>query len=439
MVMVALAIGLGGGGTVNPQTEMLLQFLIALLLLPLTISSKWQRGLGAIPRAMLLLAGLILVLPVLQLIPLPPSIWHALPGRTIELQSLTLVQAGQTWMPLTMAPSRTFASLLAMLCPVLLMLQVSRLSLRGRNWLCVTITVGAVLSLVLGVLQLSHTGGWSWSLYSQFSEGYLVGFQANHNAEADFLLISILAMGVLVTTRLGDGRHHGLTWVGFLFILLALVIGLLMTGSRTGIALGLPILALLGFMLWPMLRNKKTARWGLGGIVGALVIGGAAISQLQSVQKVIARFFLTKEARWDLWADTWFAIHQVWPIGSGIGTIVPMLEAAERLDVVDPSRPVRAHNDWLEWILEGGLPGVILLGLVIIIIATVAIRAFMEASRAGSPPARRAQVIFGCGVLIVCGLHSIVDYPLRSMALATLAAIAVALLVTPAAVQRSSS
>lgn len=439
IVMVALAIGLGGGGTVNPQTELVLQFLTALLLLPLVISSKWQRGLGAIPRTMLLLAGLILILPVLQLIPLPPSIWHALPGRTIELQSLALVQADQAWMPLTMAPARTFASLLAMLCPVLLMLQVSRLSVRGRNWLCVTIMGAAIVSLLLGVLQLSHTGGWTWSPYSQFSEGYLTGFQANRNAQADFLLTAMLAVGVLTSTRLGDGRHHVLTWAGFLFITLALVIGLLMTGSRTGIALSLPTCVALGFMLWPLLRNKKSAWWGLGGIVGALVLGGVVLSQLQSVRKVAARFFLSKEARWDLWADTWFAIQQVWPFGSGIGTIVPMLEAAERLDVVDTTRPVRAHNDWLEWLLESGAPGVIVLSLIILVIGTVAIRSLIEASRPGASPARRAQVIFACGVLIVCALHSIFDYPLRSMALATLNAVAAALLIPPAAVQQKRS
>ena len=437
MVLIGLAIVLGGGGTVNPHTETILQFLTAVIIIPLVVSASWQRGLGRVHVGAQILAGLILLLPVLQLIPLPPAIWHALPGRAVEVQSLALVQADRSWMPLSMAPARTFASLLAMICPILLMLQVSRLSVRGRNWLCVTIMAGAIVSLLIGVLQLSHTSGWTWSLYSQFSEGYLVGLQANRNAEVDFLLIAILAVGVLVTTRLGDGKSHLLTWTGFLFILLTLVIGLLMTGSRTGITLSLPTLAILGVMLWPVLHNKRAARWGLGGMTGALVIGGAALSQVQSLQKVVARFFLTKEARWDLWADTWFAIHQVWPFGSGIGTIVPMLEAAERLEVVDTTRPVRAHNDWLEWILEGGLPGIIILGIIIIVIGTVAIRALVEASRRDTHPARRAQVIFGCGVLLVCALHSIVDYPLRSMSLAALTAVALAFLLQPAAVQRT--
>jgi O-antigen ligase len=439
MVLVGAAIFLGGGGTVNPQTEMILQVLTATLMIPLFVSARWQRGLGQVPPAMQLLAILLLLLPVLHLVPLPPSIWQALPGRGIERQALALVGADTGWMPLSMAPARTFASLLAMICPVLLMLQVSRLSHRGRNWLCITIVAAGIVSLLLGVLQLSHTAGWNWSPYSQVSEGYLIGFQANHNAQADFLMVAILALGVVVTTRLGDGRHHALTWAVFLFLFLALLVGLLMTGSRTGIALGLPTLVVLGLMFLPGLRNRKAASLWLGGIVGAAIIGTAALTQLQSVQKVADRFSLTKEARWDLWADTWFAVQQVWPFGSGIGTIVPMLEAAERLDVVDTTRPVRAHNDWLEWILEGGLPGLVILGLIVILLGVVAARGLIASARSGTAAGHRAQVLFGCGVVMIVALHSFMDYPLRSMAIAALTGVAVAFLGEPAATQRNKA
>ena len=437
MTLVGLAIVLGGGGTVNPHTETVLQFLTALIIIPLVASAGWQRGLGRIHVGAQTLAGLILLLPVLQLIPLPPAIWHALPGRAVEVQSLALIQADHAWMPLTMAPARTFASLLAMICPVLLMLQVSRLSVRGRNWLCATIVAAGGASLLIGVLQLSHTGGWTWSPYSQFSEGYLVGFQANRNAEVDFLMIAMLAVGVLFTTRLSDGKSHVVTWVGFVLSLLAFSVGLLMTGSRTGIALCLPMIVFLGLMVWPTLRNKITALWWLAGSLATVLAGSALLLQLQSVQKVVARFSLEKEARWDLWADTWYAIHQVWPFGSGIGTIVPMLEAAERLEVVDLTRPVRAHNDWLEWTLEGGLPGLVILGLILAVVGVIVVRAAIEVSRGDETPGRRSQVIFGCGVLLIEALHAIMDYPLRSMSLAALTAVAMAFLLRPTAVQRT--
>lgn len=439
MVLITAAIVLGGGGTVNPQTEMILQVVTAVVMIPLLASPRWQKGLGHVPLAIKLLAALVLVLPVLHLVPLPPSIWQGLPGREIEQQSLALVGAQNTWMPLSMAPARTFASLLAMICPVLLMIQVSRLSTRGRNWLCITIIGAGIVSLLLGALQLSHTAGWNWSPYSQISEGYLVGFQANRNAQADFLLYAMLALGVVVTTRLSDGRHHALTWAVFLFLFISFLVGLVMTGSRTGIALILPTLATLGLMLWPTLQNRKAALLWLGGIFGVVIIGGAALSQMNSVQRVADRFFSTKEARWDLWTDTWFAMQQVWPFGSGIGTIVPMLEAAEQLDVVDTTRPVRAHNDWLEWYMEAGVPGLIILGIIAILLCVMAARGLIASFRSNGDVGRRAQVLLGCGVMVICALHSVMDYPLRSMALAALTAMAVAFLPEPAAMQRRKS
>lgn len=437
MVLVALAMVLGGGGTVNPSTEMVLQVLTALVLLPLVASHSWQRGLGPVQVPAMILAGLVLLVPVAQLVPLPPSIWQALPGRSIEVQSLSLIQAEKSWMPLTMAPSRTFASLLATLCPVLLMLQVSRLSLRGRNWLCSIIVGVGILSLALGVLQLSRTGGLEWSLYNQFSEGFLVGFQANRNAQADILLAGMLATGVLATTRISDGRTHLLSWAGLFLGLTGLLVGLFMTGSRTGIALCTIVLGFILVMLWPALRKRSTVLYSLAGSVGAFIVASGLLMQLQSVQKIVARFSLTREARWDLWADTWYSIGQVWPFGSGIGTIVPMLEAAERLDVVDSTRPVRAHNDWLEWILEAGLPGMIVLGLILLFIGYLIVRAVISIRRQNTNPARRAQVIFAIGFLVVEALHAVVDYPMRSMSLAALAAVAVAMLMDPAAPQQS--
>jgi len=287
------------------------------------------------------------------------------------------------------------------------------------------------------VLQLSHTGGFEWSLYSEFSEGFLVGFQANRNAEADFLLITMLAMGVIATTRLSDGRQHGMTWGGLLGGSLSIIVGLVMTGSRTGISLSILAILFFSAMWWPQLRKRRTSPYWLAGGAGAMVLGGALLLQAQAVQKVVARFSLTKDARWELWADTLYAMRRVWPFGSGIGTIVPMLEAAERLEVVDQTRPVRAHNDWLEWLLEAGLPGVIVLGLVGIVIGYLIVCAIPAATRSETPPARRAQILFGCGLLVIEALHAIVDYPMRSMSLAMLAAVAVAFLMEPAAAKRS--
>lgn len=436
MALVVASMTLGGGGTTNPQNEMVLQAITALIAIILTILDDWQRGLGRIPTPTWVLSGLILALPAAQLIPLPPSLWQSLPGRDIEAQALAAAGAAQRWMPLSMAPSRTFASLLAMISALLVALQVSRLSTSGRTWVCAAVLGTGVLSMILGVLQLSHTGGSDWSLYDQFSKGYLVGFQANRNAEADVLLICILAFGVLMTKRLTDGRQHRAAWVGILSGVLPLLVAVLMTGSRTGIVLIGVALLTLAAMLAPALRLKGRGVAWVAASAATIAVAGAALTQVPSVAKIVARYSLTREARWDLWSDTLYSIHQVWPFGSGVGTIVPMLEAAERLDTVDPSRPVRAHNDWLEWTLEGGLPGLVLLTLTILFVIALLVRALRASHGPKADAVYRAQTIFAVGVLLIEALHSLDDYPLRSMALAALTAVAVGFVLAPSAPQR---
>lgn len=436
MALVALAMILGGGGTSNPQAEMILQLLTAILMILLLALPNLQHGLGPVPRPVWILGIMVLLVPVCQLIPLPPAVWQTLPGREVEVDALSVALADGRWMPLSMAPARTFASFLAMASAVLVLLQVSRLPLRDRNWVCAVIVAVAVLSMLLGVLQLSQTGGWYWSLYSEFSKGHLIGFQANHNAQADILQIALLAFGVLMVSRLGDGRRHGATLTVLTLGILAFIVSVFMTGSRAGISLTLVSLTVLGAMLWPFARKQPNLVAWLAGLMVGLVGLTAAVWQFASVRKVVDRFSILHDARADLWADTSYAIQQVWPFGSGVGTIVPMLEAAERLEVVDPSRPVRAHNDWLEWTLEGGVPGLIVLAAVLTLVAFLLVRALMATRGRSGEIARHAQSIFSGGVLVLLGLHSVVDYPLRGMSLAVLAAVAVAFLTDPPTAKR---
>ena len=65
-----------------------------------------------------------------------------------------------------------------------------------------------------------------------------------------------------------------------------------------------------------------------------------------------------------------------------------------------------------------------------VVIALLLAMAFLAWRRR---PQDRAQVLFGVAMLLVIGLHSLVDYPLRSMALACLAALGAAMFARPPA------
>jgi hypothetical protein len=320
IAMIIAAMVLGGGGTSNPGTEMVLQPLIAFLaLLPLVVP-RLNEGLAQVPRTAWVISALVLVVPFVQLIPLPPSLWHALPGREMEIASLGLIGRADSWMPWSMAPARTFISLLAMVVPVLILLGVARTDLVGRVWLCAAIVAVAAVSVMLGAFQLTHFAGHNWTLYSYSHFGVIVGFQANHNAEADLLAIALMACGVIATALAGRVRNRTLFWSGVSFTGAVMVVLIVLTGSRTGIALSTIALATFLFILWPLSRADFAPRPVAGPGWGAAAVGVILTIGLLSIDRILSRFADLKDSRHDIWLDTIQAIHGVWPLGSGVGS-----------------------------------------------------------------------------------------------------------------------
>ena len=107
-------------------------------------------------------------------------------------------------------------------------------------------------------------------------------------------------------------------------------------------------------------------------------------------------------------------MNQAWPFGVGVGGAQPALIAAERLEVLDPFVPNRVHNDYLELALEGGVFALALLAAIAATLVAAACRSWL------ARPQERHLTLLGIVILLVAALHSFVDYPLRSMALACL-------------------
>ncbi len=427
---LALAILLGGGGTPNPLTELWLELLavlaaLAWLWLPAQASLRRPADAG-----LWLVAALALIVPLVQLMPLPPAVWTALPGRGAQLDALELIGAGGSWQPLSMSPARTLASLLALVPPLLMLVMVGALGAAERRRLIGLVAAMALLAALLGAAQLAG-GEAAPRLYQASSALVVTGFQANRNSAADVFLIGIPALAVLAVSTSSSGksgapampRKHWLLSAAALVLALATVL----TASRAGIAL-LPV-ALAGS--WTILALDPARRWNRR--IPAIAIGSAALllaalvllRDNTALRGVAARFGFTTDARVDLWTDSLFAIRQYWPFGSGMGTFVPSFIAAEPLEAVDPSLPNRAHNDFLELALESGILGLAALALAAAVLLVMVFRAWR------SRPQDRPQIGFAITALTIVGCHSLVDYPLRSIALACLAALAAGILAAP--------
>ena len=232
---------------------------------------------------------------------------------------------------------------------------------------------------------------------------------------ADLLLIGILATGVTAAAS-SDRLARPIRLAAAVAVTLVLIVGTALTGSRTGISLLLLVVPLQGLLLCGLLEVRQ-AKWlglTLAGLVLLFAAGAYLLHDNLVVDRTAARFLLGEDPRVKIWEDTRFAIAQLWPWGAGLGNFTPALLAIERLEVVDPTSPNRAHNDYLEFALEAGLPGYILGAAAAVVVLALVIRAWR------APPFGWRAVLFSLGTLAIIALHSLVDYPLRSMALAVL-------------------
>ncbi|MCH7627365.1 MAG: O-antigen ligase family protein, partial [Proteobacteria bacterium] len=202
-----------------------------------------------------------------------------------------------------------------------------------------------------------------------------------------------------------------------------------MTGSRAGIALFALTMPAALALAWPRGAGGRKAALG-AAMVGAIVVVGLGasltLSANQSVTRVVTRFAADHETRPDLWRDTRYAIDATMPFGSGVGTFVPVMFAAERLEVVDTKLPNRAHNEYLEYALEGGAFAALVALLLVVLFAVFAVREWRS-----DAPFARAQISCALAAFTLVALHSMVDYPFRSMSMATLIAVMAALLLPP--------
>ena len=419
VLFLAAAVVLGGGGTPNPATEILLQlaFVVAAL------AWLWVPGVAPRPqsRVFWLVCALVLVLPVAQLVPLPSSVWGGLAGQQDRAAALALVGRGHAWQPLSHSPSRTLAALLATIPALFAFFAAAALDLQGRRWLVGAIAALAVATALLGAVQVSMGGPF---LYAE-NHRTLTGFQANRNATADLLLIGMAAGAAFACPMLAARAQRTTAAVLAGFVAL-LFFATLLTASRMGIAL-LP-LALLGVcaILWPALAALGRWRWVplLAALLALPVVAMVALRGENTALGTVAdRFLFADGGRVELWRDAWFAIQQNWPFGVGIGGAQPALVAAERLEVLNPTVPNRVHNDFLELALEGGLPALVLLAAIAGILVYLAWRSWRDR------PDERHFSMFAVIALFVVAAHSFVDYPLRSMALACLVGTGAGLLI----------
>jgi O-antigen ligase len=367
-----------------------------------------------------------MALILIQLVPLPPTLWQALPGRALPTSILASLGAAGAWMPLSLDPSTTEATVFYFLVPAMLYVTTLSLGRGGHRLLFLIFTVFALINALLVVLQAQ--GMTALTLYWTTPTRPGFGLFANKNHCATMLVVAmpivVSTCGDLLRDRSAASRYmvSGIA----LTILAVTVFGCL---SRAGLAL-MPLG--LGAALLILLRgqvSKRTLLWGGIGFSALLLVAFVILPRTYIVAETLQRFGADREGRYDFWPDVITAIRAYAPVGSGLGTFVPVFTLHETLENVHLTYTNHAHSDYLEILLETGVAGgILILAFIIWFVLTAAKRLKDNWNTAGFDMIAAATT-----AILILLIHSGLDYPLRTLTLAGACAVLAAILASPAA------
>jgi O-antigen ligase len=362
---------------------------------------------------------------LIQLAPLPPRLWTALPGRETVLAGY--VTAGMTppWLPISLTPWKTQDAVLGLIPPVAMFCAVSTLEESARRTLALTILAMAVASVGVGVMQIAGGADSPFRIYDFTNRDSAVGFFANRNHQAAFLAAS-LPLATFLTLRTGRrDAPHGFFWMSVAGgAVLVVSLGCAITGSRAGAVL--LALGLLGAVAVSARSGRRT--WAPAALLAVAVVLAAALVAVSGHSTLVDRFrtHLGDDLRVQINPVAARAGRAFAPVGAGVGSFPDIYQMFEPVQMVGPAYVNHAHDEYLELWLEGGWAAAALI---------LAFLAWWGAVTFGVLTGRSSQMAAlqtaGCLIVAMFMLHSVVDYPLRTPALAAILGFACALMTPP--------
>ncbi len=367
-----------------------------------------------------LLLGLLFLTSLLYLIPLPPSIWTALPGRENIVQGFELLSMTPPWLPLSVTAETTLFSMFDFLPPFALLMMVGVFASRREIKLALrAVLIFAVFTVLLGVAQLS---GMSESLYFYkfTNHGAAVGFFSNANHQASFLLMILPIAAVISVKSVQESLEDNFVTVLSMLAFFTLLIGVFLTSSIAGYGLAVYVLLATILLCVPNNGGKKKYFWAVSGIIITAVLLDFFFLSGYS-EELLSEFSGAGHAsRRVLFADTYQAIKDFSPLGSGLGSFDNVYRLYEH---AGKNTIPHAHNDYLEAVLELGIFAIMLI---------VAFLTWLGKLSYKTVASHRSSSLFAKGAFVSASsvlIHSMVDYPLRNIGLSVLFTFFICLLI----------
>ena len=353
-------------------------------------------------------------LPVLQLLPVDLASWGLASPSSLRATGQLRGLGVDPFEAVSIYPFATLqaVTVVAGCCAVFVIARaIARHAERAVLVAVAAVLLALLVEAALGLHQYLR-GQLFGDVLSPMAHGTFIN--SNHFAAllgSCFGLVVGLSVGWDFRLRRGpsaDSRNTLLTLVGA-GVAVAYLVGIVLSFSRMGIVVAV-LLALASVLMaaWRrglalLLAGSCATAIGITAAVGVAGLGDR-FQRLVSDQ--------SDPSRVAIWRDSVeVAKDQLWT-GSGLGSFPFVFQRSE---MYFPRKTVdHAHCDYIEWLVELGLPAVLLLAGVI----SVAFLSACRSLRRIEPPRRRglqAGCILGAGALL---LHAIVGFPLQIPALA---------------------
>ena len=426
MLLVLAALLFGGGAQGRGDAVV---HVIAAACLVLGLVRMQAASLDAAPRRLLWWTAAAVCCVGLQLLPLPAGVWSAIGPRAALAADLAAAGQSVGWRPMTVDSVATLRGLMALLVFASAASLAMTLDDAARRRVIAVMLLAGVAMAFLGFAQAAAGQHSSLRFYGYHHPIGAIGTFANRNHFASLLgMLAPLALLFAVRT---PRRAVSLAWYA---AALALVLASALSYSRAGFALTLAATTAAALVPhWPAPGASRGRAW-LAPLAFVFAVGIAVAYYAWAGLMQRIGIDPLSDLRWQYLRYGREVLMHWLPWGSGAGTFPWVYAPAEPIAAMTSTYAARAHNDVLQVLIELGVPGAVLM---------LAFAALLLVKPARKIPIRddaanahhRVSIVTGVAIWVPL-LHSLVDYPLRTLAVATVLAV---LLATQLAAHRSGN
>ncbi|QDU81712.1 O-Antigen ligase [Polystyrenella longa] len=394
-----------GGADTRPQVYFLQATIAAVTvaLLCSLISSNYRPN---IPTAALVLL-MALGLAGLQLVPMDNSLWNAIGNNTPELRhemtsARGLLLAGEQAesSPLSLYPSGTQQDIAMLLVGIIFFMLGAQFLSRFvpfRLFMILLASNGALLACLGFLQQITWNGKLYWSLPIPQGGTPFAAFIYHNQAASIFAFSLAASIGYLIDIhRRNRGIRHydrtqGTEWdprsgsrtldslqyyiadlngerLFAISVLLLNMAGLLFSLSRGGLLCFL----IAGIIVWTYASFKQgRSTWVNVFLVGGVLVGlltWVSVTDVVSdrLQTLLKTETFEQESRLPHWQDTLGAVQDYGTYGTGLGTYRYIYHRYQ--NHINEGWFLHAHNQYLEALVDAGIPGLALMLIMILLV-----------------------------------------------------------------------